>query len=96
MQEELTQSILQLFIASDKKTPVARFHKPKRMPNAEITPAALVLDSRGVEVMDVAVISFLFLEKTRKMQENSSDSWLVGGGAVTAGFMGGGGAVAAG
>ncbi|EGN99150.1 hypothetical protein SERLA73DRAFT_181988 [Serpula lacrymans var. lacrymans S7.3] len=70
---------LQLFTEGDNKQPVARFIKSRRSrgkdlnsPAQEVQPATLVLDSRAMEICDLVVISFLFLEKSRRARDNST------------------------
>lgn len=41
-------------------------------PQEERYPARLLLDSRGEEILDLVVISFLVLEKSRRFSENST------------------------
>ncbi|KAF9266479.1 hypothetical protein L218DRAFT_922065 [Marasmius fiardii PR-910] len=72
---------LELFSELDKKNPITRFIKPHRILNQDPTinpqqyqwtPAQLVLDERGEDIIDLVVISFLVLEKTRRANENST------------------------
>ncbi|KAI9000592.1 hypothetical protein BD414DRAFT_6328 [Trametes punicea] len=70
---------LELFSEDDNFTePIARFLKSRkdRRESGEIwtTPATLVLTPRAVEIRDTVVISFLFLEKSRRTNETASQS----------------------
>ncbi|OCH89208.1 hypothetical protein OBBRIDRAFT_794480 [Obba rivulosa] len=76
-------SSLELFTAEDGyKQPIARFMKPRKdcstTPPTTVASARLVLDSRAVELRDTVVTSFLFLEKTRRIKENSLREFRVG------------------
>lgn len=69
----------ELYSEGDKKEPLVRFHKSRTIwnravqpPTSAIEPARLVMDSRGVEIQDIAVVSFLVLEKSRRARENST------------------------
>ena len=71
-----------MYCEEDKKSPIAKFIKPQRVPSPpgtsrheqQWTPAQLVVDARGEEILDIVVISFLVLEKTRRHHENSTDN----------------------
>lgn len=72
---------LELYCDGDKKRPIARFYKSRRLLNRQTnphseaySPAHLLLDSRGEQIMDLIVISFLVLEKSRRFNENSTMS----------------------
>ncbi|EMD33548.1 hypothetical protein CERSUDRAFT_56545 [Gelatoporia subvermispora B] len=70
---------LELFSVEDGfKDPIAHFIKMKKdystRPPTESTPAQLVFTSRGEEIRDTVVISFLFLEKTRRMKKDLSQN----------------------
>lgn len=70
---------LQLFAADDDfKNPIMRFIKPQKdyttKPPTLTTPAQLVFTSRAEELRDTVVMSFLFLEKTRRTRQNSSQN----------------------
>ncbi|OCH85926.1 hypothetical protein OBBRIDRAFT_784114 [Obba rivulosa] len=72
-------SSLELFTAEDGyKQPIARFIKPRKdystTPPMIVTSAQLMLDSRAVVIRDTVVISFLFLEKTRRIRETSTQN----------------------
>jgi hypothetical protein len=78
---------VQLYSEEDKSRPIARFSKPLLRLNHETKPAVreygpatFVLDSRGVEIQDLAVISFLFLEKSRRAREKSTMNHVDGSG----------------
>jgi hypothetical protein len=76
---------VQLYSEEDKSRPIARFSKPLLRLNRdtavrEYGPATFVLDSRGVGIQDLAVISFLFLEKSRRARENSTMNYADGSG----------------
>lgn len=69
----------ELFAEDDKKEPLVRFHKSRTVwnrtaqpPTSTTQPARLVMDSRGAEIQDIAVVSFLVLEKSRRARENST------------------------
>ncbi|KAF8060713.1 hypothetical protein FPV67DRAFT_1655373 [Lyophyllum atratum] len=74
----------QLFAEDDNKEPLVRFHKSRTVQNGR-QPARLVMDSRGVEIQDIAVVSFLVLEKSRRSRENSTLNRAAGNG-LTGGF----------
>ncbi|OCH85924.1 hypothetical protein OBBRIDRAFT_784109 [Obba rivulosa] len=80
------KSTLELFtVEDDYKQPIARFLKPQidysTRPSTIVTPAQLVLDSRAVEICNTVVMSFLFLEKTRRIRERTS--WSTGDSLMT-------------
>ncbi|KAH9856603.1 hypothetical protein C2E23DRAFT_866008 [Lenzites betulinus] len=57
------------------KEPIARFARSRvDRASGSRTPATLVLTARAAEVRDIVVISFLFLEKTRRTNETASQS----------------------
>ncbi|TCD60900.1 hypothetical protein EIP91_009310 [Steccherinum ochraceum] len=63
--------------ASDTKKPIAFFHKRRRVPNTEPpawTEPKLIMDSRAKQIQDTVVISFLFLEKNRRIFERTSQN----------------------
>ncbi|KII89831.1 hypothetical protein PLICRDRAFT_52976 [Plicaturopsis crispa FD-325 SS-3] len=67
---------LECFASDDKRNPVARFVKPKRYMNDETdppsraeSPATIHLDLRGADMQDLIVISWCFLEKSRRARE---------------------------
>ncbi|GLB40463.1 hypothetical protein LshimejAT787_0803340 [Lyophyllum shimeji] len=69
----------ELYAEDDKEEPVVRFHKSRtvwdravRPPTSTVQPARLVVNSRWVEIQDIAVVSFLVLEKSRRARENST------------------------
>jgi hypothetical protein len=69
----------QLYAEDNKSSPLARFHKSRRIldktvePPAHIwTQALLDYDSRAEQMLDDVVVSFLFLEKGRRTRENST------------------------
>ncbi|KAH9850261.1 hypothetical protein C2E23DRAFT_735357 [Lenzites betulinus] len=66
----------ELFAEDDSyKEPIARFGKSRTYrATGTSTPAMLLLTARAVEVRDIVVISFLFLEKTRRTNETASQS----------------------
>jgi len=63
----------------DKKSgPIAKFKKEYRYhdrfsnpPRDVFSPATLTFSQRGEDIQDLAVISFLLLEKVRRIKENS-------------------------
>ncbi|KAI0671435.1 hypothetical protein C8Q78DRAFT_973324 [Trametes maxima] len=67
---------LELFSEDDGfKEPIARFLRSRSDRAAGTsTPATLVLTARAAEIRDTVVISFLFLEKTRRTNETASQS----------------------
>lgn len=70
---------LQLFSEDDKfAQPIARFHRSRKDnrtdPPGQI-PATLVLAPRAVEIQDLVVSSFLFLDRARRISETSYDKW---------------------
>ncbi|TDL23311.1 hypothetical protein BD410DRAFT_897749 [Rickenella mellea] len=50
--------------------PIARFRQTH--PGAPKVPAHLILSPRAVEIQDTVVLSFIFLEKTRRIRERAS------------------------
>ena len=69
----------QLFLDEDSARPVARFCKSRPVWNGNqyttpsaVEPARLLMDDRGMEIQEVAVVSFLVLEKSRRAGENST------------------------
>jgi len=72
---------LELYQADDKENPIAKFMKSKRVlnkstipPTTEMSIAKLVLDGRGSDISDIVVISFCFLEKSRRAREASTQN----------------------
>ncbi|KAG6839704.1 hypothetical protein C0991_012441 [Blastosporella zonata] len=60
----------------DNKEPLVRFcktrinwHGADKTPSSSTEPARLLIDDRGMEIKDIAVVSFLVLEKTRRARE---------------------------
>ncbi|KAG6820940.1 hypothetical protein H0H93_009176 [Arthromyces matolae] len=71
-------SQLQLFAEYDEINPIASFQKsrtignrpgPVTPPASAVQPARLVLSQRGVDIQDIAVISFLVIEKNRRVKQ---------------------------
>ncbi|KAG5650406.1 hypothetical protein H0H81_012372 [Sphagnurus paluster] len=69
----------ELYAEGNKTEPLVRFHKSRTMwdhtvqpPTSRTEPARLVMDSRGIAIQDMAVISFLVLEKSRRTRESST------------------------
>ncbi|KAL4252332.1 hypothetical protein ABKN59_002573 [Abortiporus biennis] len=73
---------LELYNEDDKyKDPIAKFHKRRRLPNPEDsskppiwTESKLILTERAAEIQDLVVASFLFLEKSRRTNETTSQN----------------------
>jgi hypothetical protein len=72
-------SRIKLYSKDDKKNPIVRFRKSLNLvnrkvdpPTTDARPAMLLLSSKGVEIQDIAVISFLVLEKSRRATESST------------------------
>ncbi|PPQ63929.1 hypothetical protein CVT24_010327 [Panaeolus cyanescens] len=72
---------LELYSQDDKKNPIVAFRKSLRFVNRKVNPpvpdfrpATLILDPRGQEIINLALISFLMLEKNRRISETSSAS----------------------
>ena len=63
-------SVVQLYSHDDKTNPIAKFAKS----TSQDTPGSLTIDSRGIAMRDVVVVSFLLLEKSRRARENSTMS----------------------
>jgi len=70
---------LELYQEDDKARPIAKFMKSKRLlnktiapPTTEMSTAKLILDGRGSDICDIVVISFCFLEKSRRAREAST------------------------
>ncbi|KAI0950903.1 hypothetical protein AcW1_008086 [Taiwanofungus camphoratus] len=65
---------LELYTSEDAEEPIARFFK-SRMDNKSdppsLTPATLLLAPRAMEIRDIVVSSFLFLERDRRTNEKS-------------------------
>jgi len=61
----------ELYIETDKISPIAQFRKSRRVANAETRAATLTLNGIGKEIIDLVVISFLVLEKARRGKETS-------------------------
>lgn len=66
----------ELYIESDKTSPIAQFRKSRRIvdqvANAGKKPATLTVNNIGEEILDLVVISFLVLEKARRGTETST------------------------
>ncbi|KAI1797350.1 hypothetical protein LXA43DRAFT_849896, partial [Ganoderma leucocontextum] len=68
---------LELFAEDDGyKEPIATFKKSRLNLGEDLPaePASLTLTERAVEIQDHVVISFLFLERLRRGQENTSQN----------------------
>ncbi|KAI0661467.1 hypothetical protein C8Q70DRAFT_910873 [Cubamyces menziesii] len=67
---------LELFSEDDRfQQPIAQFRKSRRDPaSGTVAPAALLLTARAQEIRDTVVISFLFLEKSRRTNETTSQN----------------------
>ncbi|KAI0787947.1 hypothetical protein C8Q74DRAFT_1196903 [Fomes fomentarius] len=67
---------LELFAEDDGyKEPIARFVKPrKEHKTGKVTPATLLFTARALQIRDDVVISFLFLEKSRRENETTSQN----------------------
>ncbi len=67
---------MQLFAEDDGyKEPIARFVKPRKdHETGKVTPATLLFTSRALQIRDDVVISFLFLEKSRRENETTSQN----------------------
>ena len=64
------QSRIQLYADdADPSSPIARFQMSRKSSDR---PAALLLDARALEIRDIVVLSFLFLEKSRRATHNST------------------------
>ncbi|KAG5733423.1 hypothetical protein E4T56_gene11756 [Termitomyces sp. T112] len=70
---------LELFLDEDSTRPVARFCKSRPVWNGNqyttpttTEPARLLMDNRGLEIQEIAVVSFLVLEKSRRAGEKST------------------------
>lgn len=55
---------------SPTKTPIARFQRSRRNDEA---PAMLLLTERAMEIKDTVIISWLFLEKSRRMMDAAAN-----------------------
>ncbi|RDB25873.1 hypothetical protein Hypma_006811 [Hypsizygus marmoreus] len=69
----------ELYAEDNKHEPLVRFHKMRTIvdrsvepPTSTTEPTRLTMDSRGAEIQDIAVISFLVLEKSRRATEGST------------------------
>ena len=69
-------NVKQLFAEDDGyKEPIARFLRARKdHATGARLPASLVLTDRAAQIRDDVVISFLFLEKTRRTNEIASQS----------------------
>lgn len=78
----------ELYIETDKISPIAQFRKSRRVANAETKAATLTVNNIGEEIMDLVVVSFLVLEKARRGTETSTLNRADGAalGAFSAGF----------
>ena len=76
IQKRYLRAKQQLYIETDKISPIAQFRKSRRIvnqvANAEKKPATLTVNDVGKEIMDLVVISFLVLEKARRGTETST------------------------
>ena len=55
--------------------PIAAFNKSQvNRSNNTSTPATLIMTARAREIADTVVVSFLFLEKRRRMRETSAQT----------------------
>ena len=69
----------QFFSKDDKSEPLARFVKSRRVIDHKVVPptmtwhnARFIMDGRCAAVQDLAIVSFLVLERKRRETENSS------------------------
>jgi len=72
---------MELYSPDDKSHPIAAFSKSLRYTNRKVNPptqvvrdATLMLDARAQEITNLVVISFLMLEKGRRIKETSQGS----------------------
>ncbi|TFK65898.1 hypothetical protein BDN72DRAFT_175756 [Pluteus cervinus] len=72
---------LQLFDKQNKETPIASFTKSRKYRNRQTDPpteefrdASITLDSRGLEIQNEVVLSFLLLERKRRTDETATVS----------------------
>jgi len=71
-------SSLELYSHEDKKSPIAKYQKPRYVASGskERTPPALLFDERGAEVMDDVLVTWCLLEKTRRGRDPEPNSQL--------------------
>ncbi|KDR79040.1 hypothetical protein GALMADRAFT_224291 [Galerina marginata CBS 339.88] len=69
---------MELYSEDDKQNPMVAFLRSLRYTDRKVDPsvevrreATLTLDSRGQEIMNLAIVSFLILEKGRRSRETS-------------------------
>ncbi|KIM40466.1 hypothetical protein M413DRAFT_445923 [Hebeloma cylindrosporum] len=72
---------MELYSSEEKNHPIAAFSKSLRYTDRKVNPpaqvfrdATLTLGTRAQEITNLVVISFLMLEKTRRMKETSQGS----------------------
>lgn len=75
----LAKSITKLYSSEDKVNPIARFAKSRRNfskdpSQKEFLPACLLVDDRGLPILDEIILSFLILERKRRINEVSAVS----------------------
>ncbi|KAJ3829890.1 hypothetical protein F5880DRAFT_1519137 [Lentinula raphanica] len=73
-----TGTALELYCEDDKKHPVARFVSHSAQTHGQTSQwlqARLLVDQRGLEILDLVVISFLVLEKNRRAENSRTESF---------------------
>jgi hypothetical protein len=72
-------AISQLFLNDPSMTPVATFHRKHRGIFSDKRPASLEVFPPGEHMVDLILITFIYMEKLRKDSENSRKSHGGGG-----------------
>ncbi|PIL29768.1 hypothetical protein GSI_07973 [Ganoderma sinense ZZ0214-1] len=63
-------SALELFMKDDEYAqPIARFDRPRKTSDGREEPATLTLTGRALEIQDLVVLSFVFVEHQRRKEE---------------------------
>ncbi|KAF9064276.1 hypothetical protein BDP27DRAFT_173430 [Rhodocollybia butyracea] len=64
-----------------------RFTVVGMKPNTQSTPAKLVVDAQGKEVLDFIVISWSVLERQRRVRKRNARSFMAGGSSGSSAFV---------
>jgi hypothetical protein len=69
----LAQQIWQLFLNDSSKTPIAKFHRQHAgSKDKEPVQASLEIFEEGLHMVDLIVVTFVYIEKMRKDRERGS------------------------
>ncbi|KDR82168.1 hypothetical protein GALMADRAFT_90776 [Galerina marginata CBS 339.88] len=77
---KLGSSACKLFLNDSSKAPVAYFHRKKRGILRESRPASLEIFAEGEHMVDLIVVTFVYMEKYRKENEQSTQAGAGAGG----------------